>query len=352
MRKRTFLAGHKGLAGSAIYRRLKGDAGTELIVADRETLDLRNQSAVMEFFKDNCFDEVILAAAKVGGIQANNTLRTDFLLENLQIQTNVIASAFQNNVTDLIFLGSSCIYPKKSECPIVEGALLTGPLESTNEPYAIAKIAGLKLCENISQSHLDKNYITLMPCNLYGLNDNYDLNLSHVFPAAITKIYLAKLLREGQIERAFKTLVKTQKINPPTSVDSVEDYLHNHGVSASHVNFWGTGRPQREFMSADDLASAIQFIRSDYKKVKISIAGTNYSLNCGSGLNVSISDLIKTVATICKYDGALRFNGDDLDGTPRKDLCSSLLNGLGWVPSTSIETGIEDVLRHMQGLNA
>lgn len=302
---RIYVAGHRGMVGSAIVRKLQQEGYQQLLLRTSAELDLSNQESTEQFFKEHKPDYVFLAAAKVGGIVANNTYRADFLYENLMIQNNVIHAAFKHSVTKLLFLGSSCIYPKFAEQPIRESALLTGTLEPTNEPYAIAKIAGLKLCEAYRDQY-GANFISAMPTNLYGPNDNYDLNNSHVLPALLRKMIVAK--RTGQ----------------PV------------------VEIWGTGTPRREFLHVDDLADACYFLMHQYN-------GREW-LNIGVGEDISIKELAELIKHIVGYEGELQFNTTKPDGTPRKLLDVSKLQSLGWKAGIGLQEGIEKVYQEIKSL--
>jgi GDP-L-fucose synthase len=294
-----YVAGSNGMVGSAIVRALKDDGYTNILTRSSKELDLRDQKAVMDFFKAERPDYVFLAAAKVGGILANNTYRGEFLHDNLAIQLNVIEAARQYKVKKLMFLGSSCIYPKMAPQPLKESYLLTGLLESTNEPYAIAKIAGIKMCEAYRDQY-GCNFISVMPTNLYGPNDNYDLNNSHVLPALIRKFYTAAT--EGR----------------------------------DHVEIWGTGSPKREFLHVDDLAQACMYLMKTYD-------GRDF-LNVGTGEDISIKELAEIVARIVGYGGELRFDTTKPDGTPRKLMDVSRLHSLGWKAKIPLEDGITSVV--------
>lgn len=284
------------MVGSAIHRKLTSEGYTNFVVRTSSELDLRDQNAVREFFEQERPNYVFLAAAKVGGIMANNIYRAEFLLENLQIQNNVIDSAHRVGVQKLMFLGSSCIYPKLAPQPLREDYLLTGLLEPTNEPYAIAKIAGIKLCEAY-RSQYGSRFISVMPTNLYGPNDNYDLNNSHVLPAMIRKFHEAKV--EGK----------------PT------------------VELWGTGSPRREFLHADDLADACYFLMQHYDEPEF--------INIGIGEDVTIKALAELIQQVVGYEGQIHWNSDKPDGTPRKLMDVGKLHGLGWKHSIEIEEGIQ-----------
>ncbi|HEX8608941.1 MAG TPA: GDP-L-fucose synthase [Pedobacter sp.] len=296
---KIYVAGHNGMVGSAIVRKLKSEGYTNIITRSSKEVDLRSQAAVAEFFQTEKPDYVFLAAAKVGGILANNLYRGDFLYENLMIQNNVIHSAHQNDVTKLMFLGSSCIYPKLAPQPLKEDYLLTGELEQTNEPYAIAKIAGIKLCDAY-RSQYGCNYISVMPTNLYGPNDNYDLNNSHVLPALIRKVITAKKNNEQA------------------------------------VTIWGTGTPKREFLYVDDLADACFYLMETYDEAGL--------VNVGVGTDVSILELAQLVAKTVGYEGEILTDPTKPDGTPRKLMDVSKLTAQGWKAKVSLKEGIAKVV--------
>ena len=298
-KRRIWVAGHRGMVGSAIMRRLAGE-DAEILTVDRRDVDLREQDAVRQWVARAKPDVIILAAAKVGGILANDSYPADFLFDNLVIETNVIQAAHLANVEQLVFLGSSCIYPKFAPQPIKEDALLTGPLEPTNEWYAVAKIAGIKLCQAYRRQY-GRRYISIMPCNLYGLNDNFDLSTSHVLPALIRKFHAAK------------------------------------ATGKTEVVVWGTGTPMREFLYVDDLADAVVFLMDRYDGSE--------PINCGAGSDVSIRQLAETVGRVAGFEGKLVFDTSKPDGTPRKLMDSSRLAALGWRPKTSLEDGIREVYR-------
>ncbi|HEY7673155.1 MAG TPA: GDP-L-fucose synthase [Gammaproteobacteria bacterium] len=290
-----FVAGHRGLVGAAVCRALAKQGFRNVVTRSRATLDLRNAHAVEEFFATLRPTYVIMAAAKVGGILANSMYPADFLHENLQIQTNVIDSAFRHGVAKLCFLGSSCIYPRLAPQPIKEESLLTGPLEPTNEWYAIAKIAGIKMCQAYARQH-HFNAISLMPTNLYGPGDNFDLATSHVLPALIRKFHEAKASRAGE------------------------------------VTVWGTGQPRREFLHVDDLADAVCFLMERYESAEI--------INVGVGADVTIADLAELVRTAVGYSGRIVFDRSKPDGTPRKLLDIGRISALGWRAAIGLEEGI------------
>ena len=293
---RTYIAGHRGLVGSAIYRRLQGEGHTNLITRSHTELDLERQTAVEDFFQTEKPDYVFLAAAKVGGIWANATYPADFIYRNLTIQTNVIHASWKVGVKRLLFLGSSCIYPRECPQPMKEEYLLSGPLEPSNEPYAIAKIAGVKMCQSYNRQY-GTRYVSVMPTNLYGPNDNFDLESSHVLPALIRKFHSAKI--EGRDE----------------------------------VGVWGTGTPRREFLHVDDLADASLYLMNNYDESNI--------INIGTGKDLTIKELAETIARVVGFDGNLRFDPTKPDGTPVKLLDVSKLNALGWKAKISLEEGIK-----------
>jgi len=295
---KIFVAGHRGLVGSALVRALNGAGYLNIVAKTRGELDLRDQAAVRAFFETEKPEYVFLAAAHVGGILANQTYPVEFLVENLAIQNNVILAARDNNVQKLLFLGSSCIYPKMAPQPIKEEYLLTGPLEPTNSAYAVAKIAGIELCQSCRRQY-GSNFISVMPTNLYGPNDNFDLNASHVLPALLRKMHVAQV----RGERA--------------------------------VSIWGSGTPRREFLHVDDLASACLFLMNEYDHGEI--------INIGTGEDITIRDLARMIADIVGYQGELAFDSSKPDGTPRKLLDVSRLRSLGWKPRTSLKDGIEAV---------
>lgn len=325
---RIFIIGHTGMVGSAICRNLTSGGYTNLLLRDRSQLDLLRQSEVEEFFEREKPEYVFFAAARVGGILANNTARADFIYENLQMQNNVIATAHRYNVLKLLFLGSSCIYPKFAPQPIKEESLLTGELEPTNEPYAIAKIAGLKMCESFNRQY-GTNFISAMPTNLYGPNDNFNLRSSHVLPALIRKFHLAKLLQQGDED----ALDRDMQINGdhPSDAKPVQA-LADYGVRAEVVELWGTGTPRREFLHVDDCASALVFMMNEYDETPF--------LNVGSGEDITIRELAESIKDIVGYEGGITFNPDYPDGTPRKLMDNSRLRQLGWEPSLGLEEGI------------
>ena len=334
---KIYIAGHNGLVGSAILNNLKYKGYTNLVVRSLEELDLRDQKKVAQFFDSEKPEYVILAAAKVGGIIANNTYRADFIYENLMIQNNVIHYSYLNGVKKLLFLGSTCIYPKNCAQPMKEDYLLTDILEYTNEPYAIAKIAGIKMCESYNLQY-GTNFISVMPTNLYGPNDNFDLEKSHVLPALIRKMHLAKLLNENKYE-AVKNDLKVD------SIIEAKSYLATFGVTEKSVEIWGTGKPKREFLWSEDMADACVFImenrdfKDTYSNDQKEIRNTH--INIGTGKEISIKQLAETIKQIIGFKGELIFNSDKPDGTLRKLTDVSKLNSLGWKHSMELEDGIK-----------
>lgn len=299
-KSRIYIAGHRGMVGSAIWRNLEAKGYTNLIGRTREELDLTNQKAVTDFFEKEKPEFVFLAAAKVGGIVANNTFRAQFIYENLQIQNNIIHQSYVNGVKKLMFLGSSCIYPKHAPQPMKEAYLLTGELEPTNEPYAIAKIAGIKMCEAYRDQYAC-NFISVMPTNLYGPNDNFDLKNSHVLPALIRKFHEAKLNNEPKVE------------------------------------IWGTGTPKREFLYVEDMAEACVHLMLHYNEKQF--------VNIGCGEDISIKELALLVKKIVGFNGELIFDASKPDGTPRKLLDVTHLFATGWKPKVGLEDGIRNIYK-------
>ena len=303
---KIYVAGHRGMVGSAIVRRLEKEGYTNLVTRSSAELDLRNQEAVNRFFAEEKPEYVFLAAAKVGGIVANNTYRAEFIYENLMIESNIIHSAYVQQVKKLLFLGSSCIYPKLAAQPLKEESILSGYLEETNQPYAIAKIAGIELCDAY-RAQYGCHFISAMPTNLYGPNDNYDLEKSHVLPALLRKFIVAK---------------------------------RNH---EPFVELWGSGTPKREFLHVDDLADACFFLMEEYDEKGL--------VNVGVGVDISILELANLVCDIVGYKGEIRLNRDKPDGTPRKLMDVSKLSGLGWRASIGLEEGIRRVYALIKDTN-
>ena len=338
---KIYVAGHRGLVGSAIVENLEVKGYSNIITRTHKQLDLTNQVEVQNFFNVEKPEYVILAAAKVGGIVANNVYRADFIYENLMIQNNVIHQSYVNGVKKLLFLGSTCIYPKTCPQPMKEGYLLTDTLEYTNEPYAIAKIAGIKMCESYNLQY-GTNFISVMPTNLYGPNDNFDLEKSHVLPALIRKIYLAKLLNEENLKAVLEdTGFKT--------IEEAKEYLASFGVSKNSVEIWGTGKPRREFLWSKDMADACVFLMEnrDFKDTHVlnQKEVRNTHINIGTGKDISIVELAETIKEIIGFKGDLEFNTDKPDGTMKKLTDVSKLNDLGWKYNTSLEDGIKKLFK-------
>jgi GDP-L-fucose synthase len=306
---KIYVAGHRGMVGSAIVRKLEGDGVSNVITRTHAELDLTDQRAVRTFFRDERPDQVFLAAAKVGGIQANNIYPAEFIYENLMIEANVIDAAFRNGVKKLLFLGSSCIYPKLAPQPMAESALLTGTLESTNEPYAVAKIAGIKLCESYNRQYGENHgidYRSVMPTNLYGPGDNYHPENSHVIPALIRRFHESKI------------------------------------SEAPMITVWGTGTPKREFLYVDDMAAACIHVMSLDKSTYDEHTQPMLShINVGSGCDITIKELAETISRVIGYEGEIVFDTSKPDGSPRKLMDSSRLNSLGWQAKVSLEQGLK-----------
>ncbi len=334
---KIYVAGHRGLVGSAIWNNLLQKGYTNLIGKSHHELDLMDGVAVRAFFDAEQPEYVILAAAHVGGIMANNTYRADFIYKNLQIQQNVIGESFRHNVKKLLFLGSTCIYPRDAHQPIKETELLTAPLEQTNEPYAIAKIAGLKMCESFNLQY-GTNYIAVMPTNLYGPHDNFDLERSHVLPAMIRKIHLAHCLKEGNWEAVLKdlNLRPVEGVNGQYSQEEILHILKKYGISESGVELWGTGTPLREFLWSEEMADASVFIMEqvDFKDARSHI-------NIGTGKEITIKALAELIMKTVGYTGKLTFDSSKPDGTLRKLTDPSKLHALGWHHRIEIEEGVQ-----------
>lgn len=342
---KIYLAGHKGLVGSAILKNLKDRGYTNIICRTHSELDLLDSSAVSRFFEEEKPEIVLLAAAYVGGIVANNVYRADFIYKNLQIQNNVIGESFKNGVKKLLFLGSTCIYPKEALQPMSEDALLTGPLEYTNEPYAIAKIAGLKMCESFNIQY-GTNFIAVMPTNLYGPNDNFDLEKSHVLPAIIRKVYLSKALMEGDWDTIRRDLnVKPiEKFNGLSNIEDITAILNKYGIANGCLTLWGTGTPMREFLWSEEMADACVFILehvdfTDLAKDKKDVR--NIHINIGTGEEISIRDLAFLIKETVGYKGAIKFDSSKPDGTMRKLTDVTKLNSLGWKYSIGVREGVK-----------
>ena len=342
---KIYVAGHRGLVGSAIWNNLKAKGYTNLVGRTHRELDLLDGAAVKAFFDAEQPEYVILAAAKVGGIMANNVYRADFIADNLQIQQHVIGESFRHGVKKLLFLGSTCIYPRDAAQPMKEEALLTGPLEYTNEPYAIAKIAGLKMCESYNLQY-GTNYIAVMPTNLYGPNDNFDLEKSHVLPAMIRKIHLGHCLLQGDWTALRKDLdrLPVEGVSGQSDQCDILDKLAKYGIHDSFVELWGTGKPLREFLWSEEMADASVFImeKVDFADLKgTSPEVRNCHINIGTGKEISIGEAARLIAQRVGYKGEIRFNADKPDGTMRKLTDVSKLNALGWRHQIEIQEGID-----------
>lgn len=334
---KIYIAGHNGLVGSAILKHLKDKGYTNFVCFSHDELNLTNQIKVEQMFAKEKPDYVILAAAKVGGIISNNIYRADFIYENMQIQNNIIHSSYLHGIKKLLFLGSSCIYPKNAKQPIREEYLLTDELEYTNEPYAIAKIAGLKMCESYNLQY-GTNFISVMPTNLYGNNDNFDLEKSHVMPALIRKMHLAKLLSENKSDEVCKDL-------GVANINEAKEYLAKFGVNNKSVEIWGSGKPLREFLHVYDMAEACVFVLEnvDFKDICGNGEIKNTHINVGFGNDISIKDLAYMIKDIVGFSGEIVFNTAKPDGTMKKLMDSSRLNKLGFIPKINLEKGIKSV---------
>jgi GDP-L-fucose synthase len=342
---KIYIAGHLGMVGSAIKRNLESKGFTNFVTRSLEELDLLNGSQVEKFFDEEKPEYVVLAAAKVGGIVANMTYRAQFIYENLMIQNHVIHQSYLHGVKKLLFLGSSCIYPRLAEQPIHENALLTGILEDTNEPYAIAKIAGIKLCEAYHAQY-GCNFISIMPTNLYGQNDNYDLEKSHVLPALIRKMYLGECLIQNDWKKLREDLNKrpVEGVNGLYSDDVILRLLNKYGISQKDddvsITLWGTGTPKREFLHVDDMADSSVFLLLNYDAPDT----LPTHVNAGCGEDLTIKELSEIVRKAVGYEGKINWDKTKPDGTPRKLLDVSKLTSLGWKPKISLEEGIRRVV--------
>lgn len=334
---KIYIAGHTGLVGSAIVQNLVSKGYTNLVFRTHSELELTDQKAVETFFEIEKPEYVFLAAAKVGGIVANTTYRAEFIYSNLQVQNNIIHQSYLHGVKKLLFLGSTCIYPGACPQPMKEEYLLTSPLEYTNEPYAIAKIAGIKMCESYNLQY-GTNFISVMPTNLYGPHDNFDLETSHVLPALLRKMHLAKLWDEGDIDGLLKDLhVK--------SLEEAKEYLEHFGISMHSVEIWGSGKPRREFLWSEDMADACVFLmeKIDFKDTydKNAKEVRNTHINIGLGEDISIKELAYLIKEIVGYKGNIHFNTQKPDGTLLKLTDTSKLRALGWRHKVELEEGIK-----------
>ncbi|SDP62702.1 GDP-L-fucose synthase family protein [Desulforhopalus singaporensis] len=339
--ERIFVAGHRGMVGAAVVRQLRRQGCRNIITRSHDELDLVDQGRVKDFFKGEKIDRVILAAARVGGIHANNRYPAEFIYTNLMIQSNVIHQAFKCGVEKLLFLGSSCIYPKYSPQPMKESHLLTGTLEPTNEPYAIAKIAGIKMCESYNRQY-GTCYRSVMPTNLYGPGDNYHLENSHVIPAMVRKYHLAKLAMDGNVAAIEADQARYGKIPEDISraIGYRQDLKKLSDDKRCEVVLWGSGTPRREFLHVDDMAGACVHVMSLDQSLFV---GANPSfVNVGAGKDIPISQIAQIIAELVGYKGITRFNSDQPDGTPRKLLDITRLSQLGWKPAYSLKEGLEN----------
>lgn len=341
---KIYVAGHKGLVGSAIWKNLQSKGYTNLIGRTSGELDLTKQEDVQKFFEVEKPEYVFLAAAHVGGIVANNTYRADFIYKNLQIQNNVIGESWKSGVTKLLFLGSTCIYPKEAPQPMTEDSLLTSPLEYTNEPYAIAKIAGLKMCESFNIQY-GTNFIAVMPTNLYGPNDNFDLEKSHVLPAMIRKIHLGKCLMNNDWNAIRNDLNArpVESVSGKKSEEEIRNILKKYGVSERKIELWGTGTPLREFLWSEEMADACVYImeKVDFNDLKGTGAEVrNCHINIGTGKEISIRNLSELIRKTVDYAGEIAFDTSKPDGTMRKLTDVSKLHQLGWHHQIEIEEGV------------
>lgn len=337
---RLYVAGHTGLVGSAITRRLKSLGYSNLLTRELAELDLRDRDAVDRFFQAEKPDYVFLAAAKVGGIHANNTYKAEFIYDNLAIALNVIEASYRNGVKKLLNLGSSCIYPKLAPQPLKEEYLLTGLLEPTNEPYAIAKISAIKLCRYYNEQY-GTNFLSVMPTNLFGPGDNFNLETSHVLPAMMRKLHLAKLLMKGDLASVAVDFQKRPLgfgFNADTAMGDaqIESVLQSFGIHRDHVVLWGTGSPLREFLYSEDLGDAVVHLMINYNYDQI-----GELVNIGTGTDLTIKDLTHKISALVGYRGTIQFDPSKPDGTPRKLLDVSKVNSLGWKPKISLDDGLK-----------
>jgi GDP-L-fucose synthase len=354
---KIYVAGHRGLVGSAIVKNLEARGYSNIICRTHSELDLTIQAAVAAFFAVEKPEYVILAAAKVGGIVANNTYRGEFIYENIMIQNNVIHNAYKSGVKKLLFLGSTCIYPGEAPQPMPEDCLLTSPLEYTNEPYAIAKIAGIKMCESYNIQY-GTNFISVMPTNLYGPNDNFDLEKSHVLPALVRKTHLGKCLEENNWEAIRADLDKNpiEGVDGQASGSEIVNVLENYGIrnnsstigdNSCSIEIWGSGKPMREFLWSEEMADACVYImgNTDFKDLipKDSNEIRNTHINIGTGKEISIRDLAYLIKEKVGFNGELVFNTDKPDGTMRKLTDVSKLHSLGWQHRVEIDEGVERI---------
>lgn len=342
---KIYIAGHKGLVGSGIWRTLEAQGYTNLVGRTHQELDLTDQEEVEQFFASEKPEYVFLAAAKVGGINANNLYRAEFIYSNLEIQNNIIDASYKYNVTKLLFLGSVCIYPKFAEIPVKEESLLTGELEYTNEPYALAKIAGIKLTESYNLQY-GTNYLSVMPANLYGYNDNFDLEKSHVIPALIRKLVLCSYIESGEYQKAAKNLGITFE-----SEQQVLEALSKYGITKRDnkvvLGVWGSGKPYREFLHVNDMAEACVFVMNnvDFEDVSKGLKEVrNTHINIGTGSDVSIMELVEMLKEIVGVNVEIEFDTSKPDGTPRRTMSVEKINNLGWKHKIELEDGLRQTV--------
>ena len=350
---KIYIAGHRGLVGSAILNNLKAKGYSNFITRTHKELDLRDTKQVEDFFIKEKPEYVFLAAAKVGGIVANNVYRAEFIYDNLMIQNNVIHQSYVNDVKKLLFLGSTCIYPKLANQPMIEDSLLTGELEHTNEPYAIAKIAGIKMCESYNIQY-GTNFISVMPTNLYGPNDNFDLEKSHVLPALIRKIHLGKALEKNDWNTIKIDLDKLpiEGVSGKSSKEEILNIVRKYGIQLNNdgvqIEIWGTGNPMREFLWSEDMADACVYIMQN-RDFKDTIKGQkeikNSHVNIGTGVDISIGELANTIKRILDFKGRFFYNTEKPDGTMKKLTDVTKLNSLGWKYKVTLEDGIERIYK-------
>ena len=351
---KIYVAGHRGLVGSAIWKNLEEKGYTNLIGKTHTELDLLDGVAVRRFFDEEQPEYVFLAAAFVGGIMANSIYRADFIYKNLQIQQNVIGESFRHGVKKLLFLGSTCIYPREAPQPMPEDCLLTSPLEYSNEPYAIAKIAGIKMCESYNLQY-GTNYIAVMPTNLYGPNDNFNLETSHVLPAMIRKIHLAKCLHTGDWEALRKDMDirPVEGVSGKASEPEILSVLDKQGIRPGEVELWGTGKPLREFLWSEEMADASVYIMEhvDFEDVRQKEGEVrNTHINIGTGIELSIREVAELIRREIGFEGELRFNSSKPDGTLRKLTDVSKLHALGWRHTIEIEEGVKRLYEWYLGI--
>lgn len=346
---KIYVAGHRGLVGSAIFVNLINKGYSNVIGRTHSQLDLLDPAAVKAFFDEEKPEYVVLAAAHVGGIMANSVYRADFIYQNLQIQQNVIGESFRHGVKKLLFLGSTCIYPREAPQPIPESALLTSPLEYTNEPYAIAKIAGMKMCESFNLQY-GTDYIAVMPTNLYGPGDNFNLETSHVLPAMIRKIHLAKALNEGDMDAVRRDLDRrpVENVDGKADIEAIAAILAKYGIFADHLDLWGTGTPLREFLWSEDMADASVYIMENIGFDDLKGNGKevrNCHINIGSGKEISIRETAEKIKGAIGYKGEIHWDGTKPDGTMRKLCDVSKLHSLGWRHKIELDEGIAKLYR-------